>query len=46
MTLEEFTSHIHPSQQEEFTQKIKRLTEGRERQFVLNKLYNSGSDAI
>ena len=45
MTLEEFTSHIHPSQREEFTQKIKRMTEGRERQFVLNKLYNSGSDA-
>ena len=43
LTLAEFTSHIHPSQQEEFTQKMKRLTEGRERQFVLNKLYNSAT---
>ena len=44
LTLEEFTNHIHPSQQEEFTQKMKRLTDGRERQFVLNKLFNSGTD--
>ena len=44
LTLEEFTNHIHPSQQQEFTQKMKRLTEGRERQFVLNKLFNSATD--
>ena len=44
LTLEEFTNHIHPSQQQEFTQKMKRLTDGRERQFVLNKLFNSATD--
>ena len=44
ITLEEFTSHIHPHQRQEFTQKMKRLTDGRERQFVLDKLYNSATD--
>ena len=44
LTLEEFTNHIHPSQQQEFAQKMKRLTDGRERQFVLNKLFNSATD--
>ena len=44
LTLEEFTNHIHPSQRQEFTQKMKRLTDGRERQFVLNKLFNSATD--
>lgn len=44
LTLKEFTSRIHPDQQQEFMQKMKRLTEGRERQFVLNKLYNRGTD--
>lgn len=43
LTLEEFTNHIHPSQRQEFAQKMKRLTEGRERQFVLDKLFNSGT---
>ena len=43
LTLAEFTSHIHPSQQQEFTQKMKRLIEGRERQFVLHKLYNNAT---
>ena len=31
LTLAEFISHIHPSQQQEFTQKMKLLTDGRER---------------
>ena len=44
LTLAEFISHIHPSQQQEFTQKMKLLTDGRERQFVLNKLFNSATD--
>ena len=44
LTLEQFTSHIHPTQRQEFSQKMKRLTEGRERQFVLNKLFNSATD--
>ena len=44
ITLAEFTRRIHPDQQEEFTQKMKRLTEGRERQFELNKRWNKGSD--
>ena len=44
LTLEQFTRHIHPTQRQEFTQKMKRLTDGRERQFVLNKLFNSGTD--
>ena len=43
LTLEEFTSRIHPDQQQEFRQKMTRLIEGRERQFVLNKLFNSGT---
>jgi len=44
LTLQEFTSHIHPTQQQEFAQKMKRLTDGRERQFVLDKLFNSATE--
>ena len=44
LTLKEFTHRIHPDQQEEFTQKMKRLIEGRERQFELNKRWNKGTD--
>ena len=44
ITLAEFTRRIHPDQQEEFARKMKRLTEGRERQFELNKRWNKGTD--
>ena len=44
LTLEQFTNHIPPSHQQAFTQKMKRLTDGRERQFVLDKLFNSATD--
>ena len=44
ITLAEFTRRIHPDQQAEFSQKMKRLTEGRERQFELNKRWNKGTD--
>ena len=43
ITLEEFTDRIHPDQRQEFRHKMSRLIEGRERQFVLNKLFNSGT---
>ena len=43
LTLEEYINRIHPNQREEFRQKMDRLIEGRERQFVLNKLFNSGT---
>ena len=44
ISLAEFTRRIHPDQQAEFTQKMKRLIEGRERQFELNKRWNKGTD--
>ena len=43
LSLKEFTQRIHPDQQEEFTQKMKRLIEGRDRQFELNKRWNKGT---
>ena len=45
LTLEEFTQRIHPDQRAEFTQKMKRLTDGRDRRFELNKRYNNGTEA-
>lgn len=44
ISLAEFTRRIHPDQQAEFTQKMKRLIEGRERQFELNKRWNKGTE--
>ena len=44
LTLEEFTRRIHPDQRQEFTQKMKRLIEGRERRFELDKRWNKGTD--
>ena len=44
ITLAEYTRRIHPDQQAEFTQKMKRLIEGRERHFELNKRWNKGTD--
>lgn len=43
LTLEEFTSRIHPDQQEEFRQKVRSLLDGRERHFELNKRWNAGT---
>ena len=43
LSLEEFTQRIHPDQQQEFKQKMKRLIEGRDRQFELNKRWNKGT---
>ena len=45
LTLDEFTAHIHPDQQEEFTTKMKRLLDGRERKFELNKRWLSIPEA-
>ena len=44
MSLAEYTRRMHPDQQDEFTQKMKRLIEGRERHFELNKRWNKGTD--
>ena len=44
ISLAEYTRRMHPDQQAEFTQKMKRLIEGRERQFELNKRWNKGTD--
>ena len=44
MSLAEYTWRMHPDQQAEFTQKMKRLIEGRERHFELNKRWNKGTD--
>ena len=44
ISLAEYTRRIHPDQQAEFTQKMKRLIEGRERHFELNKRWNKGTD--
>ena len=43
MSLAEYTRRMHPDQQAEFTQKMKRLIEGRERQFELNKRWRHTS---
>lgn len=43
MTLEEFTSHIHPDEQQEFSHKMKRLISGREMKFDLEKRWNAGT---
>ena len=44
ISLAEYTRRMHPDQQAEFTQKMKRLIEGRERHFELNKRWNKGTD--
>ena len=44
ISLAEYTRRIHPDQQAEFAQKMKRLIEGRERHFELNKRWNKGTD--
>jgi len=46
ITLEEFTTRIHPDQREEFKIKMRSLMEGRERQFELNKRWNQGTDEV
>jgi nitrogen-specific signal transduction histidine kinase len=43
LTLEEFTSRIHPDQQQEFSQKMQSLMDGRERRFELDKRWNAGT---
>ena len=43
MSLDEFTSRIHPDQQAEFKQKVDLLIRGRERKFELNKRWNAGT---
>lgn len=43
LSLEEFTKRIHPDQQQEFTIKMHRLLDGRERRFELNKQWNAGT---
>ena len=43
MTLEQFTSRIHPDQQQEFRQKMHNLIDGRERRFELDKRWNAGT---
>ena len=45
LTLAEFTERIHPDQQVEFTTKMKRLLDGRERKFELNKRWLSMPEA-
>lgn len=45
LTLEEFTSRIHPDQQQEFSQKMRNLIDGRERRFELDKRWNAGTDS-
>lgn len=44
LTLEEFTSRIHPDQQEAFRQKMQQMMQGRERKFELDKLWNVGTE--
>ena len=43
LTLDEFTSRIHPDQQQEFRQKMQSLMDGRERNFELDKRWNAGT---
>ena len=44
LTLQEFTSRIHPSQQQEFREKMERLLSGRERKLELDKRWNAGTE--
>lgn len=44
LTLQEFTSRIHPSQQQEFGEKMERLLSGRERKLELDKRWNAGTE--
>ena len=44
MNLEEFTRRIHPDQRDEFSYKMQQLINGRERRFVLDKLWNAGTE--
>ena len=44
LTLEAFTSRIHPDQQQEFRQKMRSLMDGRERRFELDKRWNASTD--
>lgn len=44
VTLEEFISHIHPSEQSEFRHKMERLLSGREKKFELNKRWKTFGD--
>ena len=43
MTYEQFTSRIHPDQQEEFRSRAKELLVGRSRYFELEKRWNAGT---
>ena len=43
LTLEEFTHRIHPDQREEFSQKMRNLMDGRDRNFELDKRWNAGT---
>ena len=43
LTFEEFTSRIHPDQQEEFRQRAAELLAGRARRFELEKRWNAGT---
>ena len=46
ITLQEFISHIHPSEQEEFRQRMERLLSGRDKKFELNKRWRTfGNDS-
>ena len=43
LTFEEFTSRIHPDQQEEFRQRAEQLLAGRSRRFEVEKRWNAGT---
>lgn len=43
ITLEEFTSRIHPDDREEFSAKISRLLNGRDRKFEMDMRWNMGT---
>lgn len=43
LSLEEFVSHIHPTEQEEFMNKMNQMLKGRERKTAINKRWNIGS---
>lgn len=43
MSLEEFVNHIHPTEQEEFMDKMNQMLKGRERKTAINKRWNVGS---
>lgn len=46
ISLEQFTSRIHPDQRDEFTHKMEQLMSGRERRFVLDKRWNAGTEQV